>query len=194
MNIDNIPLGKGITGAAATSNEIIRVHDTAADPRYIASHPDIRSEIAVPLMVQHRVIGVMDLESERIGYFTDDHARTLSLLAPSVAISVENARLYQEIGERERRMQEDLRAAFELQTILLPQGRPLCRDSTLPLDCGRRARSAAISMTSSSTRCARGNRVRRFERKGRGGRALRRHGKRVNAHIHAAAGAAPRNR
>jgi sigma-B regulation protein RsbU (phosphoserine phosphatase) len=74
--------------------------------------------------VQDRVIGVLNLESERIGYFTEDHARTLSLLAPSVAIAVENARLYNEIGERERRMQEDLKAAFELQTVLLPSEAP----------------------------------------------------------------------
>jgi phosphoserine phosphatase RsbU/P len=120
VNLDNIPLGRGITGAAATSREVVRVHDTTTDPRYIASHPGVRSEIAVPLIVQDRVIGVLNLESERIGYFTEDHARTLSLLAPSVAIAVENARLYNEIGERERRMQEDLKAAFELQTVLLP--------------------------------------------------------------------------
>jgi sigma-B regulation protein RsbU (phosphoserine phosphatase) len=75
-------------------------------------------------MLQHRVIGVMDLESERIGYFTEEHARTLSLLAPSVATAVENARLYEEIAERERHMQDDLKAAFELQTILLPQEAP----------------------------------------------------------------------
>ena len=124
VNIDNIPLGKGITGAAVTSREIVRVHDTGADPRYIASHPGIHSEIAVPLTMQQNIIGVMDLESERIGYFTEEHARTLTLLAPSVAIAVENARLYQEIGERERHMQEDLTAAFELQTILLPQEAP----------------------------------------------------------------------
>jgi phosphoserine phosphatase RsbU/P len=124
VNLDNIPLGRGITGAAATSREVVRVHDTTTDPRYIASHPGVRSEIAVPLIVQDRVIGVLNLESERIGYFTEDHARTLSLLAPSVAIAVENARLYNEIGERERRMQEDLKAAFELQTVLLPSEAP----------------------------------------------------------------------
>ena len=41
VNIDNVPLGKGITGAAAESREIVRVDDTLKDPRYIASHPDI---------------------------------------------------------------------------------------------------------------------------------------------------------
>lgn len=127
INLDNIPLGKGITGAAATSREVVRVHDTTTDPRYIATNPGVRSEIVVPLIVRDLVIGVVNLESERIGYFTEDHSRTLSLLAPSIAIAVENARLYFEIGERERRMQEDLRAAFELQTVLLPpEAPPIC--------------------------------------------------------------------
>ena len=120
VNIDNVPLGKGITGAAAGSREVVRVHDTTKDPRYIASHPDIRSEVAVPLMVQDRLIGVMDLESEAVGYFTEDHVRTLALLAPQVASSVENAGLYQEIALREKRMEEDLAAARELQRVLLP--------------------------------------------------------------------------
>src|SRR5579864_8671487 len=124
VNTDNIPLGKGITGAAVESREPIRVHDTATDPRYIASHPGIRSEVAVPLIVHDRVLGVMDLESEAIGYFTDDHVRTLTLLAPQVASSVENARLYQELATRERRMEEDLRAARELQRVLLPDASP----------------------------------------------------------------------
>ena len=124
VNIDNVPLGKGITGAAAESREVVRVHDTAKDPRYIASHPDIRSEVAVPLIVQDRVVGVMDLESDRIGYFTDDHVRTLALLAPQVASSVENARLYQNSRTRERRMEEDLKAARELQRVLLPDAAP----------------------------------------------------------------------
>jgi sigma-B regulation protein RsbU (phosphoserine phosphatase) len=124
VNIDNVPLGKGITGAAAESREVVRVHDTAKDPRYIASHPDIRSEVAVPLILQDRVVGVMDLESDRIGYFNDDQVRTLALLAPQVASSVENARLYAELAQRERRMEEDLEAARELQRILLPDAAP----------------------------------------------------------------------
>lgn len=122
VNIDNVPLGKGITGAAAESREVVRVHDTAADPRYIASHPGIRSEVAVPLILQDRVLGVLDLESSRIGHFTEDHVRTLSLLAPQVASSVENARLYQQLADRERRMEQDLQAARELQRVLLPDG------------------------------------------------------------------------
>jgi sigma-B regulation protein RsbU (phosphoserine phosphatase) len=124
VNIDIIPLGKGITGAAATSREVVRVHDTTKDPRYIASHPDIRSEVAVPLVVQDRVVGVMDLESERVGFFTDDQVRTLTVLAPQIASSVDNARLYEELAARERRMEDDLTAARELQRVMLPDGAP----------------------------------------------------------------------
>ncbi|MBV9743292.1 MAG: GAF domain-containing protein, partial [Acidobacteriia bacterium] len=124
VNVDNVALGKGLTGAAAESREVVRVNDTAKDPRYIASHPDIRSELAVPLLLQDRVIGVMDLESERVAYFTDDHARTLTLLAPQIATSIENARLYEELALKERRMEEDLRAARELQQVLLPDADP----------------------------------------------------------------------
>jgi sigma-B regulation protein RsbU (phosphoserine phosphatase) len=124
VNIDNVPLGKGITGAAAESREVVRVHDTAKDPRYIASHSDIRSEVAVPLIVQDRVVGVMDLESDRVGHFSDDQVRTLALLAPQVASSLENARLYQELAQRERNMEEDLQAARELQRVLFPDAEP----------------------------------------------------------------------
>ena len=118
---DNIPLGKGITGAAAEGREAIRVVNTLNDPRYIASHPDVHSELAVPLVVQDRVVGVLDVESARIGYFTEEHQRTLSLLAPQIASSIENARLYEELAQREQRMEHDLKAARQLQKIMLPR-------------------------------------------------------------------------
>jgi len=124
VSLDNIPLGKGITGAAAELRETIRVEDTLADPRYIANNPDIRSEVAVPLVVQDRSVGVLNLESERIGYFTEEHVRLLSLLAPQIASSVENARLYEELAQREQRMDQDLKAARRVQSILLPRVAP----------------------------------------------------------------------
>ncbi|HLX43996.1 MAG TPA: SpoIIE family protein phosphatase [Bryobacteraceae bacterium] len=138
VTLDNIPLGKGITGAAAESRETVRVQDTAQDPRYIASHPEIRSEMAVPLIVQDRVVGVLDVESERIAYFTEDHQRTLSLLAPQVASSVENARLYEILAQREQRMEQDLTAARKLQHVLQPREAPALRG----LESALRARPA----------------------------------------------------
>jgi len=124
VDLDQIPLGKGITGTAAVTREVIRSDDTLADPRYIAFHPEVRSEVAVPLIVRDKVIGVMDVESNRVAHFTDDHVRMLSLLAPQIASSVENARLYGEIAQREKRIAEDLAAAHDLQLALLPPKAP----------------------------------------------------------------------
>lgn len=124
VELDNIPLGRGITGAAAAGRVAIRVEDTAEDERYVEGHPGIRSEVAVPLIVKDRVAGVMDLESERIGYFTEDHVRMLSLLAPQIAISIDNARLYEELAQREHRMEQDFKAAQKVQSLLLPDRAP----------------------------------------------------------------------
>ena len=120
VQIDVLPLDKGITGAAARSRHSVLSRDTAADPRYIESHAGIRSELAVPLIVKDRVIGVMDLESEHVAAFTEDHVRTLGLIAPQIAIAIENARLYEEVERRENSIQQDLEAARQLQQVLLP--------------------------------------------------------------------------
>ncbi len=124
VSLDNIPIGKGITGAAAASRAVVRTDNTLTDPRYIRSHPDVRSEVAVPLKVHDQVVGVVDLESDHFAWFTDEHVRMLTLLAPQIASSIENARLYEAIANRERRIEEDLEAARELQSALLPTGPP----------------------------------------------------------------------
>ena len=122
--LDEIPLSIGVTGSAARLRRPMRVEDTSTDPRYIASHPNLRSEVAVPLMLRDRVVGVMDLESSRLNYYSVDHMRTLALLAPQVASAIENARLYEEIAAREHRMDKDLQAARKLQSLLLPSEAP----------------------------------------------------------------------
>ena len=124
----SIPLGKGVTGAAVSGKKAIRVDDVGADPRYISTHPGIHSELSVPLIVKDRVIGVMDLESEQLQFFTEEHARLMMLLAPSIAVSVENARLYEDLAQREQSMEKDLMAARRLQHVLLPREPPEIRD------------------------------------------------------------------
>ena len=124
VDLDKIPLGRGITGVAAELRQVIRSDNTLQDPRYIPSHADVRSEVAIPLIEHDRVIGVMDVESDQYAYFTDEHVRMLTLLAPQIASSVENARLYEELAEREKRIEQDLEAARELQAALLPAEPP----------------------------------------------------------------------
>ncbi len=123
-NLDNIPIGTGITGNAAKDRQIIRVEDTQADSRYIEVTRGIRSEIAVPLLHKDKLVGVMDLESERLGFFTQEHEQTLTLLAPLIAQSLVNANLYDEIATANERMEYDLAAAREAQSLLLPTEAP----------------------------------------------------------------------
>ena len=120
----DIPLGRGVVGYAAQAKEAALVPDVAKSERYIAVNPETRSELAVPLIYQERVIGVLDLEHTRRGYFTEDHKRTLITLAAQVAIAIENARLYEHIARQERRLEHDLALARELQFRLLPHSLP----------------------------------------------------------------------
>jgi len=119
VDLDSIPLGSGITGAAVTSREPVVVEDTRRDSRYIESTEGIRSEVAVPLLRPDRVLGVIDLESSRVGFFKDSDVRMLTLLAPLITNSLENAQLYEEVAERQRRTDENMRAASHLQSALL---------------------------------------------------------------------------
>jgi sigma-B regulation protein RsbU (phosphoserine phosphatase) len=120
----DIPLGRGVVGHAALAKEAVLVPDVATSPIYIVGNPETRSELAVPLIYQERVIGVLDLEHTRRGYFTEDHKRTLTTLAAQLAIAIENARLYEEIARQEQRLERDLALARELQFRLLPHSRP----------------------------------------------------------------------
>ena len=95
------------------------VPDVTADPRYIMANPETRSELAIPMMHKGRVIGVLDLESPQLNYFTDDHVQTLSILAANFAVSLENARLYEQVARDEARLDRDLQAAKRIQGALL---------------------------------------------------------------------------
>jgi phosphoserine phosphatase RsbU/P len=120
----DVPLGDGLVGHAARQREAVLVPDVSKDPRYILLNPETRSELAVPLIYKDKVIGALDLEHTKRGFFTDDHKRTVTTLAAQVAIALENARLYEQIARQEKRLERDLALARELQFRLLPQSLP----------------------------------------------------------------------
>jgi phosphoserine phosphatase RsbU/P len=120
----DIPLGDGLVGYAARQKMAVLVPDVSKDPRYIKLNQETKSEMAVPLIYKDNVIGVLDLEHTRRGFFTEDHKKTVSTLAAQIAIALENARLYEEIKRQEKRLERDLALARELQFRLLPQSLP----------------------------------------------------------------------
>ena len=110
---------EGLVGAAATLKEPVVVADVTADARYLMVNPETRSELAIPMMHKGKVIGVLDLESPQLNYFTEDHVQTLAILAANLAVYLENARLYEQVARDEARLERDLQAAKRIQGALL---------------------------------------------------------------------------
>ena len=80
-----IPLGRGICGAAATEKQTIIVDDVNADPRYLACSVETKSEIVVPIMDGSRVLGEIDIDSDRPAAFGADDRELLEQVAAWLA-------------------------------------------------------------------------------------------------------------
>ncbi len=120
-----LPLDAGLVGAAIREWRVINVPDVHKDTRYHMINPETRSEMVVPLFYKNRVIGVLDLEHVRAGYFQERHERTLTTLAAQIAIAIENARLYQQVVRHEQQLERDLSMARQVQLRLLPASCPV---------------------------------------------------------------------
>jgi diguanylate cyclase (GGDEF)-like protein len=108
-NVDigyRVPVGKGLTGAAAKLKRPIYAEDVSKDSRYIERVEETKSEVAIPLMVRDEVVGVLDFQSDQIGYFDAGMIDLLTLFSTQASIALENARLY----SLERRRAEQLEA------------------------------------------------------------------------------------
>jgi sigma-B regulation protein RsbU (phosphoserine phosphatase) len=119
-----IPITSGLVGASVREWRVVNVPDVRKDPRYLEMNSETRSEMIVPLFYKGRVIGVLDLEHTRSGFFNEEHERMLTTLAAQMAIAIENARLYQAVRLQERQLERDITMAREVQLRLLPTGPP----------------------------------------------------------------------
>ncbi len=120
----DVPLGQGLIGNAALRNEPIRIGDVSNDPRYINVHSETVSEMVIPLAYKGRVIGALDLESTERDHFTEYDERLLMTLATRIASALVNAELYEKVAENERRLDNELEIAREIQRQLLPKAIP----------------------------------------------------------------------
>src|SRR4029453_17059513 len=102
--------GEGLIGTAAQERRTVIVDDVRTDSRYIEVVKEARSELAIPLMLKNRVVGVLDIESPEIGYFREEQVHVLNLLASQIAIAINNANIY----ESERHNREMLAMLYEV--------------------------------------------------------------------------------
>jgi serine phosphatase RsbU (regulator of sigma subunit) len=111
--------GKGITGWVAKHRQSVNVGNVEDDPRYIEARPSSRSEVAVPIVRDDDVIGVITLESDRADAFSDRQVGLLEIFAEHVASAITNARLHER--ERERaRLDYEIELARQIQRAALP--------------------------------------------------------------------------
>lgn len=112
--------GPGIVSWVARKGVPTLVSDVAADSRFRASPhlPDTRAEMAVPLRAKGQVIGVLDLQGNRLGQFDEGDLSTLQAVGLQVAGTVERALLYADLHDSVKRLQEtDLLRSDFLSTI-----------------------------------------------------------------------------
>jgi phosphoserine phosphatase RsbU/P len=119
-----LPLGTGLIGTAAKLKMPLRIADVTQDARYLNVHTETRSELVVPLTSKGRVVGVVDLESTQVGYFTEYHERFLMTLASRMASSLVNAELHTRVAENEARLGREMKIAREIQLQLMPDEVP----------------------------------------------------------------------
>ncbi|MGQ0720220.1 MAG: SpoIIE family protein phosphatase [Candidatus Eiseniibacteriota bacterium] len=119
-----LKVGRGILGAVAESGKGEIVPDVSRDPRYVDARSGTRSEMAAPLRYGKRVIGVFDVESDRVDAYRPSDLDLLVSFANHAAISIVNARLHAEAKEK-RHLDEQLEVARDIQRALLPRSAPL---------------------------------------------------------------------
>ncbi len=100
--IEEVALGQGIIGLSAASGEEVVSPDVTHDPRYryLDGLPETRSEVALPLKIEQRIVGVLDIQSDRPDAFHPNDLLVLRALSDNVARAVDAAQLYTTLRRR----------------------------------------------------------------------------------------------
>jgi len=120
----HLKFGQGLVGAAVAAGKEIIVPDVRKDSRYIDSHSSTRSEIVVPIKLEDRILGAINLESDRPEAFNERDLSLITAFASQAAISLERARLHEK-DLVARQMEEQLKIARETQRTFLPDRDPM---------------------------------------------------------------------
>lgn len=118
-----LKFGEGIVGWVAKNQDSVIVPDVSRDERYLAVRESTQSEIVVPLMVGDKIVGIINLESDRLDAFTNEHLNLIKTFGSQAAISIERAKLHADQIEKER-LESEIQLARRIQQSFLPQSLP----------------------------------------------------------------------
>ncbi|MCR4391788.1 MAG: diguanylate cyclase [Candidatus Acetothermia bacterium] len=93
------PLDQGIIGWVVEHREPALINDVAHDPRYVMGHPDVRSELAVPIQLGSELIGVLNIESTVRNRFRIEDQEFLSTVASLLAVAIDVLRTREELKQ-----------------------------------------------------------------------------------------------
>ncbi len=128
-----LAIGHGVTGWVAKMGKPLRVPDVTADPRYVSVRKDIRSELAVPLLVEGTLIGVLNVDSKQHNAFSAEDEELLVAIANQSAQVIQNSWLYQAVAHNARQLESlfsvahSIISSLNLQEILQRVTRDACR-------------------------------------------------------------------
>ncbi len=118
-----LKIGEGIVGWVARTGQPEVVPDTSQDSRYINARAETRSEIVVPIMLDSKMIGVLNLEHNELNAFREEDKEILITFASQAAISIERARMHRVMLEQ-RQIEQQLAIARAIQQTFLPKKVP----------------------------------------------------------------------
>lgn len=120
-----LKVGKeGMVGYVAATGQMRYAPDVRKDPYYIACEPSTLSEVAIPLQVEGRLVGVFIASHPALDAFPADQLRLLQALCSHVAVAVHNARLFQRERREREKMSVEVHEARAIQQALLPRSSP----------------------------------------------------------------------
>jgi PAS domain S-box-containing protein len=116
-----LQIGKGMVGWAAESCETVFSNNVETEPHYINLFPDLirtQSELSIPITAGEAMLGVLDIQSEKLNAFEDHDRIVMETLVDQIAAAIENARLY-EAAQRELRERKRAEGQILLQSTAL---------------------------------------------------------------------------
>lgn len=115
------PITQGITGRAVLLGKTVRIGDISKEAEYIEIASDIQSELCVPIRVNERIIGVLNVESRKANAFEESDERILNTIAGGLGTALEKLRLFKEEQQRRQEAETLRRAASVISSTLDPE-------------------------------------------------------------------------
>jgi PAS domain S-box-containing protein len=157
-----LSVGEGIVGQVAKKGESVLVNDVSSDPNYVNRYPDriqTKAELSVPIMVNDRVLGVLDIQSGKVNAFDKRDVLVMETLVEQLAAAITNARLHAD-AQRALIEQTALREAglalladLEIETVLSRIAEQMCKavDATSAYICNWDEKSRTMTVIADHT-------------------------------------------